>query len=270
MGEAMALDEKMIGDEMYTVLSNRQTGKIAMLAETMEINELKILSQRIGDTAKKVKYITCDLSPSYDTFCHEAYPGAMRIADKFHVIRHTVESVQSIRIRLKQEEMAKLSKDKKVRKQQEQETIFATGESRREMLTRSRYLLFKMSKTWTASQQKRASLLFKTYPVLEKAYKLSEEIRLWYDRANIGKGQLVIEKQLYEWYEKVEDENIPEMNNLMRLFIHNEEKILNYFKTGKTNAQAEAVNGRIQRFITANYGIRDKDFFLYRLAKYFS
>jgi len=30
------------------------------------------------------------------------------------------------------------------------------------------------------------------------------------------------------------------------------------------------MNGKIQRFITANFGVRDKDFFMYRLARYFS
>lgn len=30
------------------------------------------------------------------------------------------------------------------------------------------------------------------------------------------------------------------------------------------------MNSKMQRFITANYGVRDKDFFLYRLAHYYS
>lgn len=61
-----------------------------------------------------------------------------------------------------------------------------------------------------------------------------------------------------------------EVENLIRIIGSNEEKIMNYFKTGKTNAKAEAINSKIQRFITANYGVRDKDFFLYRLAHYYS
>ena len=44
----------------------------------------------------------------------------------------------------------------------------------------------------------------------------------------------------------------------------------NYLLTGKTNAAAENMNSKLQRFITANYGTRDLDFFLFRIAKYFS
>jgi hypothetical protein len=46
---------------------------------------------------------------------------------------------------------------------------------------------------------------------------------------------------------------------------------LNYFSTGaQTNAKAERLNGKINRFIAANYGVKDKDFSLWRIARYFS
>jgi transposase len=75
---------------------------------------------------------------------------------------------------------------------------------------------------------------------------------------------------LIEWYNKAEGSKIPEIENLVRLINTHEEKIMNYFIIGKTNTKAERMNGKMQRFITANYGIRDKNFFMYRLAKYFS
>jgi len=48
------------------------------------------------------------------------------------------------------------------------------------------------------------------------------------------------------------------------------EIILNYFVKGDTNAFAESVNGKIQRFIMTNQGTRDTEFFYFRLAKHFS
>ncbi|MFV0604595.1 MAG: transposase [Niabella sp.] len=56
----------------------------------------------------------------------------------------------------------------------------------------------------------------------------------------------------------------------MVLIGSHEQKIINYFIHGYTNAKAEAMNAKIQRFIASNYGIRDRDFFFYRLARYFS
>jgi transposase len=60
------------------------------------------------------------------------------------------------------------------------------------------------------------------------------------------------------------------VENLIRLIGSHEGKIMNYFSIGKTNAKAEAMNSKIQRFIASTYGVRDKDFFLYRLARYYS
>jgi len=49
-----------------------------------------------------------------------------------------------------------------------------------------------------------------------------------------------------------------------------EDEIINFFRHGITNAKAERLNGKIQRFVTNNYGIKNKDFTLYRIAGYFS
>lgn len=270
LGEEMAIDEKMIDEEFYTVLTNRQTGKIALLAETLRVDELGSLIDKMDEHKKVVKEITVDLSPTYERFCEQSFPNATIIADKFHVVKHIVEAVQAMRLRLKQEELSVLPISKKERRQVEQATKLPNGETRMELLTRSRYLLFKMQSAWTPSQQKRAQLLFETYPRLEIAYQLTQQLRHWLDRKNIGKKEWELEKELIDWYDDAEQQKLPEIENLIRLIANNEHKIMNYFLNGRTNAKAEAMNSKIQRFITANYGVRDTDFFMYRLAKYYS
>ena len=270
LGEEMAVDEKMIDEEFYTVLTNRETGKIALLAETLTVKDLNMLIDKTGEAKNIVKTISADLSPTYEKFCEQSFPQALIVADKFHVVKHIVEAVQTLRLRLKQEEIVKLPATKKERREYEKQTKLINGESRIELLTRSRYVLFKRTENWTASQQKRAGLLFETFPQLKTAYELTLQIRQWLDKENVGKYEWQIEQQLIHWYDCAEQAKLPEIENLIRIIGTNEEKIMNYFKTGKTNAKAEAMNSKIQRFITANYGVRDKDFFLYRLAHYYS
>ena len=163
-GEEMSVDEKKIDEEFYTVMTNRQTGRIALLAETLTVAELNRLIDKTGDAKQKVKTITADLSPTYEKFCEQSFPDALIVADKFNVVKHIVEAVQSLRLRLKQEEIAKLPATKKERREYEKQTKLINGESRIELLTRSRYVLFKRTENWTASQQKRAALLFDTFP----------------------------------------------------------------------------------------------------------
>lgn len=269
-GEEMAVDEKMIDEEFYTVVTNRQTGKIAMLAETLQVADLNKLMDKIREAKSVVKEITVDLSPTYERFCEQSFPGAVVVADKFHVVKYIVEAVQALQLRLKQEEIAKLPATKKERRQYEKQTKLINGESRIEMLTRSRYVLFKRQENWTASQQKRATLLFETFPQIKSTYELTQQIRQWLDKENVGKYEWQIERQLIAWYDNAEQQKLPEVENLIRLISSHEQLIMNYFIKGKTNAKAEAMNSKIQRFITANYGVRDKDFFMYRLAHYFS
>jgi transposase len=270
MGEEMAVDEKMIDEEFYTVLTNRQTGKIALLAETMQVADLSKLIDKMGEARNVVKEITLDLSPTYEKFAEQCFPGATLVADKFHVVKHIVEAVQALRLRCKQEELSKIPTTKKERKEYEKATKLINGESRIEMLTRSRCVLFKREENRTASQQKRAALLFETFPQIKATYQLTQQIRNWLDKSNVGKYEWQIEKDLIHWYDNAEQQKLPEVENLIRLMGSHEQKIMNYFLKGKTNAKAEAINSKIQRFITANYGVRDKDFFFYRLARYYS
>ncbi len=274
MGESMVIDEKMINDEMYTILSNAETGKIALLAQTMQYDELCKLSKHFGEKLKDVTFINSDMSPLYLKFCKNVFPNAMLTVDKFHVISQVLDSLQGVRIRLKSEELAQLPDKKGKRKKGEAAQAETEKEqqieTRIEMLTRSRYLLFKRSRDWKPWQAQRAQQLFTLYPQLHKAYQLVEQLRDWYDGKNVGKTWTMIERNLRQWVENVDIANITEMNGLVKMFEKHHATILNYCYTGQTNAMAENINSRIQRFINVNYGVRDENFFFFRVKKYFS
>ncbi len=54
----------MIDEEFYTVMTNRETGKIALLAETLTVTEPNKLIDKTGGARQIVKTITADLSPT--------------------------------------------------------------------------------------------------------------------------------------------------------------------------------------------------------------
>lgn len=49
---------------------------------------------------------------------------------------------------------------------------FPNGDTRKELLIRSRYLLFKSADKWTDRQKQRAAILFEEYPDIKTAYGL--------------------------------------------------------------------------------------------------
>jgi transposase len=290
VGDDMAIDEKQIGEEMHTILTNRQTGNIALLAQSIKAKELIELLPKFDCKGFAVKSITRDLSPSYDWFCRQVFCNALHVADKFHIIKALLDSCQDVRVRYRQE----LLTDKRLKyetfKKQEQEhkqeckktkqTFIAkkfiykeqkakNGESLLELLARSRYLLYKYPTDWTETQKERALALFNHYPEIERAYKLSCNFRTWYRKENVGKNKEEMRKKLKQWYLEAEKESVMEMENFKSMVERNEEIIINYFVNGDTNAKAEAINSKIQRFIMMNQGTRNREFFYFRVGKLF-
>ena len=291
IGPNMAIDEKQIGEEMHTVLSNRDTGKIAMLAATLRAKELGMLVMHFEGKGFEVRTITRDLSNSYDWFCRAAFPNAGHIAHKFHIVKSRLDACQDVRVRYRQE----ILRDKRLKweqhKQKEKQRlslcklegqryakrkfVYAeprteNGETPLELLSRSRFLLFKFENQWTESQKERASVLFKLYPEIEQTYILSCGFRKWYKREHIGRDSLTTNLELNKWYRQVEQSDIDEILNFKSLVERNETMIKRYFEKGYTNAIAENINSRINRFIMINQGTRDREFFYFRAKNYFA
>ena len=268
-GTHMTIDEKQIGKKMYTIMNNSQTGKIAFMAQTMKPEELKqAMDNYLAEVTKNVQSVSCDMSPSYKKFCKEMFPNTHLVIDKFHVIKHLMDALQQVRKQLK---TACLLQNKTT-----ENTLVpspATDDIRwtdMELLERSRYLLCKMELDFDTDDKEMAAQIFAKFPVLKTAYDLTQKLRNWYNGRNIGKHINHLEKELYNWCDEVNKSKIVAFRAVRKMIEKHQDDIINYFKEGQTNAKAENMNGKIQRFLANNFGIKDRDFFLYRVAGYFS
>lgn len=290
-GKNMAIDDKNIGGEDYTVLSNKDTGKIAVLAQTTKAADLAKILQKVSVKIRyAVKTISKDLAENYDWIARTLFLNAIRIDDKFHVLKLGFEALQDVRVRYRQEVLTQERKKREEKKALERERkaecerknkkyekpkeplarpkTYENGDTKKELLARSRYLLFRFEKSWSGSQKERAVILFREFPEIRKAYQLMCHFRHFY-QVKIG-DTLKAKKKLKKWYAEVSKEEIEEMMNFASTIVHHEDTVLNYFETGCTNAFAESLNSQIQRFVQSNSGTNDRDFFHFRLKGYFS
>ena len=268
MGSHMTIDEKQIGKRMYTIMTNAGNGKIAFLAESMKVEELKqAIGNYLSEKTKEVRSISCDMSPSYKKLCREVFTDAMLVIDKFHVIKHLMDALQQVRRQLKSQ---CLLDNKAINSQPDGGSAEEEVYTQAEMLERSRYILCKMEAEWLEDEKEMMEQLFSRYPVLKTAYELTQQLRNWYHGRNIGKSINTLENELHHWCMRVNESKITAFKAIRKMIEKHWDDIINYFLEGQTNAKAENMNGKIQRFLANNFGIKDRDFFMFRVAGYFS
>jgi transposase len=198
-----------------------------------------------------------------------SFPNASLVTDRFHVVKLVLEALQHLRINYRWEAIDKENEEiKKARTNglKYNPEVFANGDMLKQLLTRSRYLLFKRDTDWTSSQQQRAYILFMKYPLLETAHRLATQFRNIYENHHIGNAK----RQFKDWINDIKNSNIKEFNTAAKSIEYHLDTILNFFINRNTNANAESFNSKIKLFRANQKGVRDISFFLFRLEKLFA
>ncbi len=276
MGENVSIDDKNIDGVGYTILANKETGKIIlMMAATKARLVMEALDRIPVGLRMKVKTISKDLAESYDWVARTMFMNATKIADKFHIVKLALEALQAVRIRYRQivltterERKESWKKAGKKVKDLPPAKRYENDETLKEILARSRYLLFRFAGEWNEFQLERAKILFREFPEIKQVYDLICSFRNFY-KCTVGNKKRA-QESLEGWFVKAKELKIEEVENFVDTVKNNQAQILNYFEEGQTNAFAESLNAKIQRFIRTNYGVRDTDFFHFRMMKYFS
>lgn len=243
---------------------------VAILKGTNSESIIPLLQKLPEKARNKVKEITLDLAGSMGLIVRRCFPNAMRVIDRFHVQQLASEALQEIRIRYRWEAIeAENDAIDKARKSKHAYVpeILSNGETLKQMLARSRYLLYKSEHNWTHEQATRANILFDLYPDIRKAYILSQKLSWIYSNTTDKTYALT---RLAKWHEDVEQAGFKAFNTLSRTIINHYPRILNYFNNRSTNASAESFNAKIKAFRAQYRGVRDVNFFLFRLSKLFA
>jgi transposase len=273
IGEKMSIDEVAVTNgELYTIITNKKAcggkGSLAgILSGTKASDIIPILAKIPEEKRKTVREVTLDMSHSMDAIIRNAFPLSTIVIDRFHVQKLVSEAVQEIRIGLRREVLSQENKAiKKAGKEGKRyhPKTYENGDTKKQLLARSRYLLFKSESKWTDSQKARAVILFKEFPEIKKAYESSMMFRLFYEHSQTLKKA---KENLDRWYMKVKEKNIDSFLTVAESIRLHETNILNYFINRSTNASAESFNAKLKGFRGLVRGVRDKKFFLFRVTK---
>ena len=303
LGKHCCLDETNLCDEVYTIFSNKEGhGKNGTVIAVVKGTKADVVSSTLmqipQSEREKVTEITMDFSDCMYSIAKQCFPNATIVIDCFHIVQRLCESLEEMRLKFKRLAATEAKKEavtfaknedrkakrraqyrkkhpknkkehrgrKRIRKQKYKPTLLDNGETKVELLTRSRNMLAQSGDKWGDSKKERAKILFSLYPQMSEAYSLVCKVRAIF-RMNISREEA--KKKLHEWYKEVNNCTLREVKAARDAIKRKEEDVLNYFINRSTNASAESLNSKIKGFRAQLHGIADIPFFLYRVCTIF-
>nr|WP_216821879.1 transposase [Myroides sp. N17-2] len=276
IGPKLSIDETALSKgELYTIITNKYSkGKKGSIVAIFSGTKVEPIIEKLltisSKTRSKVKEITLDMANSMKKIVTKCFVNATQVTDRFHVQKLVNEALQDIRI---QERWNASDIENNLILQAKKEgkqfipIEFDNGDTAKQLLIRSRYLLTMDPSKWTINQKQRADILFNQYPLIKQAYDVAQHLRIIYNTTTVKE---VAYTKLAHWYNDVMKINLKQFGTVINTMQINYKTILNYFDNRSTNASAESFNAKIKAFRAQFRGVRDIDFFLYRLTKLYA
>lgn len=162
MGEYLSIDEVSLSKgELYTFITNK-TGKskqgtmVASIKGVRSEDIIDVLEKLPLHTRRQVVEITLDMAKNMESAVKMAFPGATLVTDRFHVVKLAMESLQHLRIKQRWTKLDKENEaieDAKQKGAKYRSIPLSNGDTPKQLLARSRYIIAKKPNDWTQNQK---------------------------------------------------------------------------------------------------------------------
>lgn len=230
---AVGIDEisRRKGHKYMTMVYDLSRMRLLWCGEGRDKEALKAFLDDWGEErCKAIKAVCLDMWQPYIDVIEEMLPKAVMVFDKFHIVRHLLDTVDKVR----REEAAKLK------------------ETDPELLKKTRYIFLKNPENLTEKQRVRLSDLEKLNLKINRAYILKEAFRPFWEYTYRGNAK----KYLDRWLWWATHSRIKHMRDFAWMIKRHKEEILNYFKVPITNASVEGMNRKAKVVSQRAYGYR--------------
>lgn len=216
--------------EFASLIVDYDRGRIAEVVNGKTVQDLKTQLDYIPGR-ERVENVTIDMCDPFKKFVSEFFPNAKLTADKFHVLRLTNPMINRARTEI-------------------------TGDQRsnpvRVLLLRNRHRLKYFERS--ALDQ-----WISYHPKLKEIYWFKEALYQFYRTKGYDKAS----RALINLTDRMALSSLPEIKKLRKTLMKWRFEILNYFKTGLTNARTEGYNRLAKGEQYSSFGVRS--FINYRL-----
>ena len=221
------------GDEKFQCnLSNPVKHKIIDILPSRNSEDLcKHFLEYPYEERAKVKKVVMDLSTLFHSLAKQLFPEAKIIADKFHVIRVVINSLENVRKRIQKE----------------------FHDAKRKWFKRSRQLLLKPEYKLTDEDKIELNRMLNSSSELEKAWILKERFYEIFRKDTRTEAK----KELRDWLLLANQLSIPEFQHCITTFTNWSTEIANIVGENISNGFIEGSNNKIKVLKRISFGVQN-------------
>lgn len=220
------------GEKFQCNLSDPVKHKIIDILPNRDSEDLcKHFLEYTYDERAKVKKVVMDLSTLFRSVAKQLFPVAKIIADKFHVIRVVINSLENVRKRIQKE----------------------FHDAKRKWFKRSRHLLLKPEYKLTDDDKIELNRMLNSSPELEKAWILKERFYEIFRKVTRTEAK----KELRDWLLLANQLSIPEFKHCITTFTNWRTEIANIISENVSNGFIEGSNNKIKVLKRISFGVQN-------------
>ena len=238
----LSVDEALFGrgQDFNTVISAPEQGQVLDLVRGRGDADLEGWALGLPAAFREGVEVFCaDMWEPYHRLAARFFPAAVRVADKFHVLRRAALALD--RVRLDAQRRA--------------------GRGRRHRPHHARRALLKGAESLTDGQTEQLRRLFSEHPEIEHAWRLKESVRVLYMLSEPEEITRVFEDLCFA----CSTSPFPSFRALARTLRQWREEILAYFSDPVTNAFAEGITNKVKVIKRVGFGYRSFERFRERV-----
>src|ERR1035437_1140267 len=165
--DKLSIDEVSLSKgELYTFVTNKNTNVknrksiVAVIGGTEAKKIQEVLEKIPLEKRNGVKEVSMDMARNMAMAAENSFPNSTSVIDRFHAVRLVMDAMQHLRVKLRweaiEEENTAIKKAKE-KGEKYYSQVLANGDTLKELLVRSRYLLYKFEEDWNLNQVQKAA-----------------------------------------------------------------------------------------------------------------
>jgi transposase len=207
------------------------------------------------DRCAQITHVSADGADFIDTIVAATCPGAVRVADPFHVVKWATEALDEVRRGAWNDARAMArAEPKRGRGRPPAHAPPRPGSERAKALKGARYSLWKNPENLSENQQTKLAWIAATDPRLYRAYLLKEGLRLIF-----AMPYAAAVEALERWISWARRCRIPSFVKLQKSIVKHKHRILAAIEHNLSNGLIESTNTKIRLITRIAFGFRSPE-----------